>query len=352
MATFEAEVEVLTGITIDTSGTVPTRNQLSQFLSDASVDILNSLPQDVVAKYATDVQTLNNSTTKMDTVGHGPIVGVFRLDADSGGVDKPCRLVPVSQRGQVQDSNDMNFATASDPVYLYYDEQLEVYPTPTANQTARILYNDYVTIDANTDISGLSQLPQGALRLYALYGAYKTLQANMARLIAGTGVSTALGLIKTAVDQAATAASKFLSADSDSVFGDEATFLTSDSQLTRVKDALDNAEKIIDDGANSPTGNSAGDAASYLYTDEDTELLNGALSIASSEINRAQAHLSEWNAIGDMRVKEVNTALSEAQGYANEVQARLADNASRYDQYSKLSERYYSEYKDGLANLR
>ena len=76
------------------------------------------------------------------------------------------------------------------------------------------------------------------------------------------------------------------------------------------------------------------------------------MSIASSEINRAQAHLSEWNAIGDMRVKEVNTALSEAQGYANEVQAILADNASRYDQYSKLSERYYSEYKDGLANLR
>jgi hypothetical protein len=137
-------------------------------------------------------------------------------------------------------------------------------------------------------------------------------------------ISTALGLIKTAVDQAATAAGKFLTADSDSVFGDESTFLTNDSQLARVKDALDNAEKIIDDGANSPTGNAAGDAATYLYTEEDTELVQGALAIAGSEINRAQAHIAEWVAIGDMRVKEVQIALQEADGYAKEVQARLS----------------------------
>ncbi len=137
-------------------------------------------------------------------------------------------------------------------------------------------------------------------------------------------ISDVLGLIHTAVDQAATAADKFIAVDSDSVFGDESTFLTDDSQLARVKDALDNAEKIIDDGANSPTGNAAGDAATYLYTEEDTELLQGTISIASSEISRAQAHLQEWTSIGDMRVKEINAALSEAQGYTQEIQAHLS----------------------------
>ena len=77
------------------------------------------------------------------------------------------------------------------------------------------------------------------------------------------------------------------------------------ANIREIKDALDNAEKIIDDGANSPTSNAAGDAATYLYTEEDTELVQGALAIAGSEINRAQAHIAEWVAIGDMRVKEV-----------------------------------------------
>ena len=55
------------------------------------------------------------------------------------------------------------------------------------------------------------------------------------------------------------------------LFGDETQYLTGVG-LAHVKDALDNARTIIDDGANSPTGNSAGDAATYLYTEEDTEL--------------------------------------------------------------------------------
>ena len=200
-------------------------------------------------------------------------------------------------------------------------------------------------------VTKLGGFPDEAEHLVVLYGAVKSIQNVLGSRSANSDITIAIGLIKTAVDQAATAAGKFLTADSDSVFGDESTFLTNDSQLARVKNALDNAEKIIDDGANSPTGNAAGDAATYLYTDEDIELLNGAISIANSEINRAQAHLSEWTSIGDMRVKEINAALSEAQGYANEVQSRLAVDNAQYGWYEKQQAKLQSDYEKGLQAL-
>lgn len=139
-------------------------------------------------------------------------------------------------------------------------------------------------------------------------------------------IATALTAIKAAVDKAKVAADKFLSDQSDSVFGDEDTFLTNNSQLTRVKDALDKAQETITGNAPSSTTSARGAQA-----EEDVELVTSALNISQTEIARAQAHLAEWTSIGDMRVKEAQIALSEADGYAKEVQARLGYAAAYID---------------------
>ena len=131
-------------------------------------------------------------------------------------------------------------------------------------------------------------------------------------------VNTAYALLITAVAQASTAADKFLTADSDSVFGDEETFLTANSQLTRVKDAVDKVSDIVNGNQPSATTDAFGAQAA-----EDIELVQSALSIASIELQRAQMHLQEWTSIGDMRVKEVNAALAEADGQLKVVQTHL-----------------------------
>ena len=89
-------------------------------------------------------------------------------------------------------------------------------------------------------------------------------------------VNTAYALLITAVAQASTAADKFLAADSDSVFGDEETFLTANSQLTRVKDAVDKVSDIVNGNQPSATTDAFGAQAA-----EDIELVQSALSIAS-----------------------------------------------------------------------
>ena len=68
-------------------------------------------------------------------------------------------------------------------------------------------------------------------------------------------------------------------------------------------------------------------------------------------MNRAQAHLSEWVAIGDMRAKEANIALSEAQGYTSEIQARLNEDSIKYGWYEKQQAKLQVDYDKGLAQL-
>tara|TARA_Y100000310_G_scaffold305861_1_gene346482 strand:+ start:701 stop:2467 length:1767 start_codon:yes stop_codon:yes gene_type:complete len=113
--------------------------------------------------------------------------------------------------------------------------------------------------------------------------------------------ATAATAINTALDRIATYN-----------WGDSDTFDSAAAQLTRVKAALNNAEDVINSNQPSATTDAYGALA-----DEDTEILQGSLGIATTEIQRAQAHLAEWNAI-------LQAASTEAQGFAAEVGARAS----------------------------
>ena len=428
MATFEAQVEGLTSLSIDGSS-APTQTELTQFLTDGAKEILSVIPKQKKAMYSTS-NTLDSGDTTL-TIGGSEILGVVRND---GTIDQPCRRIPLSLSGRAQDSEEMVYGTVTDPVWWITINALNMFPAPTDAQNGLIQTLAYPAV-AYGD-SAITKFPDEAEYLVPIYASVKAIQNALGAKAGDSGISTALGaittelnkaddiistaqgkvdafytsigdiddttelwdgtnkrfkvikdaldhaqdlidndkphadydayqnlldvnaaldgmqahladgetvlganpasglifdalgLIKTAVDQAATAADKFIAANSDSVFGDEETFLTANSQLTRVKNALDQVSDIINGNLPSSTTDAFGAQSS-----EDIELAKSALSIASVEINRAQAHLTEWVAIGDMRVKEIDAALKEAQAYASEVQARL----SYADAYQRAS---------------
>ena len=126
MATFEAQVEALTSLSIDGSS-APTQAELSQFLTDGAKEVINLMPSRMLAE-CTERSTLNHLTTTLANMDEkGPVVSVLRHD---GTISQPCRLVPASKQGRIQDSSDMEYATASDPAYYLYNNVLTVYPTP------------------------------------------------------------------------------------------------------------------------------------------------------------------------------------------------------------------------------
>ena len=412
MATFQTQLQNILG-----AQSSPDTTAMSDWLTAGARKILDVLSLTKIKRISSQDAFVNT----VDVEGKK----VLTVTRNDGTIDHPCREVLPSMRGRVIDSNYMEYATNTDPVYYIDNQLLTVKPDSSGSNQRLTFVNSAITV-AHTD-TAITNFPDEAEKAVVLYAARNYAQRLMTDVMANSDITTALSamtnelnkvdditntahtkigefytsigdiddtnelwdgtnkrfkvikdaldqaqnlidnnepdaaydaeanladvdtalskidahlvdgetiltndptsgdiatalsLIKTAVDQAATAAGKFLTVDSDSVFGDESTFLTNDSQLTRVKTALDSAHDVINNNQPSSTTDVYGAQAN-----EDVELVTSALNIVQTEIARAQAHLAEWVSIGDMRTKEVQVALNEADGYAKEVQARLA----------------------------
>ena len=340
MATFEAQVEALTSLDIDGSS-APTQSELSQFLTDGAKEILNTLPRSKQALFTT-ANDLNSSSQSLTILGSE----IFSVTRDDGTINQPCRRVPAELNGRIRDSDDMMAATVTDPAYYVTNNILVVVPSPTNDQNAHVHTLNYPTVAFGD--SAIAKFPDDAEYLVPIYGAIKSLQNSLGALsLSNTDVTDALTAIGNALTDAKNAVDKFEKADSESVFGDESTFKTDDSQITRVKDALDAAENVVNNNQPSADTDAFGAQAS-----EDVELVTSALNISAAEIRRAQTHLAEWNAIGDMRVKEINAALAEARGHAEEIQARLSVDLSRYSKYEKQQAKLQADYDKGIQALK
>lgn len=171
MATFEAQVESLASIAISGSST-PNQTQLTQFLTDGAKEIINSLPKSLLEDCA-DVTTLNSSSPKLTLVNQkGLILAVLRNDQV---IDQPCRFVSTYLRGKVQDSSEMDFATKTDPAYLIYDNELEVYPAPDNSENAKVLHVVFPSVAFGD--SAIANFPSEAEYLVVIYATIKSLEA-------------------------------------------------------------------------------------------------------------------------------------------------------------------------------
>ena len=300
-------------------------------------EVINYMPPKLL-KLCAAMQTFTSvaAGSEAETLNTGKILSVLSSNTR-------CREIASDLKGRASDSDDILYATSTDPVFYVEANLINALPSGLSCKYEEVQYPT-VTVASDTAIA---VFPDEAEYLVVLYAAIKALQVLMNDTVTNTAIdTTAIALVNDAIDQAATAAGKFLTDASDSVFGDEATFLTADSQLTRVKAALDDAEDVIN--ANEP---SATTDAYGAQSNEDIELVTSALNIAQTEIRRAQAHLAEWVAIGDMRAKEANLALAEASGYVQEITTRMARDRQKYDWYASQQAKLQSDYDRGLMAL-
>ena len=174
MATFEAQVEGLTSLSIDGSS-APTQTELTQFLTDGAKEILTALPMDKKLMYSTS-NALNNSTTYL-TLGGSEVLGVMR---DDGTINQPCRRVPSSMSGRAQDSAEMIYGTTSDPVWWIVNNILSIFPEPSsAGATVQTLAYPAVAYGD----SAITRFPDEAEYLVPIYASVKTLQNKMASMV-------------------------------------------------------------------------------------------------------------------------------------------------------------------------
>ena len=165
MATFQTQIEDLTGSIGDTDA-------ITSWLTDGAKEIINVLPPSKKYLVAAN-NTLNNNTLTM-TVNGGDILDVTRND---GTIDRPCRQITPLLRGKIQDENDVNYVTNSDPVYYLLNNTLTAYPTPTASETVAISYVSFPTVTYSAN--SISTFPNDYEYLVVLYAALKGLSRKM-----------------------------------------------------------------------------------------------------------------------------------------------------------------------------
>ena len=405
MATFSAQV-------VDLVGAFSDETALDSFITEGANEVINAMPRDMQERVAEETAVTTGTTA---SEGHKVL---YMLRSDST-IDQPCRRISANKRGRAADSSDMEYATTSDPAYYVKDGKFNILPSGAGLLVSIPTYNQGSALDASS-LSTITNFPNEAEYLVTLYAAIKALQQNMSGKLGNTDITTALAKIAASVlnaedeiedsnkmvanivlgvaevlesaadtdtssseiQVAADAINTALDRISTYNWSDSDTFITGSAQLTRVKAALDNAEDVINSNQPSTTTDAYG-----AQTNEDIELVNSALSIAQTEIQRSQGHLAEWNTLlqgasaeaqgfatevqargawtsakaqvwsgyfsaAQSYAQAAQTYLESAKGYSNEAQARLAVDAAEYGWYEKQQAKLQVDYDKGIQLLR
>ena len=175
MATFEAQVEGLTSLSIDGSS-APTQAELTQFLTDGAAEVINAMPRSLKFLCATeDTFTSTAVGSEAETLESSSVISVTRND---GTIDQPCREIPALLRGRASDSDDMIAATATDPVYYVYNGKLNALP---ASGSCKYLEVNNPAVAFGD--SSISNFPDEYEYLVPLYASVKALSNKLNTLI-------------------------------------------------------------------------------------------------------------------------------------------------------------------------
>jgi|2_EtaG_2_1085320.scaffolds.fasta_scaffold16734_3 hypothetical protein len=170
MANFDAQVIDLVG-----SSWTEDQDAVNQFITEGANEVINAMPRNMLERVAEET-AVTSGTTKSE--GHK----VLSMTRNNGTIDQPCRRIPANKRGRVADSDDMEYATATDPAYYINDGKFNILPSGgSGNKLVSVLTysQESGTILDASDIDTIANFPNEAEYLVVLYAALKALQQAM-----------------------------------------------------------------------------------------------------------------------------------------------------------------------------
>ena len=165
MANFDAQIQDLVGTAMTDQTAMDT------FMTDGLAQVYSLLPNNKLLECVTHTELSNSPTTlDLDTATIGPIMSVTRKT--SQGINQICRQIAPSMASRVTDISDLMHVTETDPVYFIKNAVLNVYPDPTASQTAEVVYLPLTSINAS-DVSTIDNLSNDVTYIVVLYAAIR-----------------------------------------------------------------------------------------------------------------------------------------------------------------------------------
>ena len=193
MATFQAQVEGLTGLGTLSASTNPSLDELSQFLKDGVLDVterwLNVKPLDAnLFLRLSSEQTANDS---LDLNG-AKIVSVVREDGITSDNLRSCRLIAPSMQYIVTDTTSLTYASKFNPVYMIGENgKISVFPVASSGglNSFWVYYVNNVPEDQTNSAalvyshSDIKYFVDDKVYLVVMYAAIKSLEAKMAEYV-------------------------------------------------------------------------------------------------------------------------------------------------------------------------
>ena len=178
MATFQAQVEGLISLSVDTG-------ELTEFLNDGVIDVttrwLSVKPQDVERFSRRSALT----TSQGYDSGGSTILNVIR---ESGTADdwRNCRKISPGLQGRVVDVNSLHFASEFNPAFTVEDDgKIYVYPAPGVSPNGyKVYFVNSSPIDGDGNPlthadSTIGSFPNDKVYLVVIYAGIKSLQAAL-----------------------------------------------------------------------------------------------------------------------------------------------------------------------------
>jgi hypothetical protein len=175
MATFQAQVEGITQLSVSTT---PTTSELTQFLTDGAKEIINIFPPKLLPLCSSeDTFTSVAIGSESETVDTGKILSVFAGNFEA-------RKIPPRLKYEANDTSSIQYATSTDPVFYIQNSKINALPIGSSCTYNEVQYPAVAYGD-----SSISVFPDEAEYLVVLYGAIKTLLTHIGALTIPPNVS-------------------------------------------------------------------------------------------------------------------------------------------------------------------
>ena len=170
MADFKTRIDDLTGFgsTDDVA--------IADWLIAGAREIIDVLPMSKLDRMS-EVQEF----TSFQGVEDSKILHVLRKDENNSNVLMPCREIHASQSGRASDSNYMEFATSSDPVYYLENKRIYTLPASASSDDSKLvkINEDFTIAATDSTIDNFPKEATNAVVLYASRNALIRLMNNM-----------------------------------------------------------------------------------------------------------------------------------------------------------------------------
>ena len=327
-------------------------NAISKFLVNGVqwiITMIEKTDPNMLPLFAS-LQTLNDSTRTLTLATNSKIIDIVRRNGNaSTGEELKCSPINAAFRSNAKNTDSIYYASKDSPVYYIDNGVLNVLPIPDNNEIVKISIVLPDTSVAGTD-SAIDNFPSEMYHGVVLYAAAQLLHHKMASLNAklptdldaDTTVFDAIQDIGQSLSLTASlpnwSTSKGLpstieiSSDLPGGWTDLSSAMPelniSTSLSSEYGDALTQAKNLIDIGITTDEASGSGDdstpqSAGYWLKDEDEEMVQSTLTVASQELQRASAHLAKFQADINKEVQEFTVDMQTFQAKLSEEQADI-----------------------------